>query len=214
MQVSSCISQVWNLTLTMLGTADSPSLHAKAAESHGLVQFVHYFFEQHMDSFTTNLKTDLARKGKFILEAARAAMKLDVVFSSESRKLPREEVQKALGFYSRFLSFYSKAGGPLVPKTHFMAHLIQRALFKGNPKKYSTYRDESFNGMIAKIARSCHRKTWSNVIHWKRQSLRTKNHSKIRKSKIFEKKNMLLPIAFHQVHFEKTLGYSWETEFT
>ncbi len=181
----------------MLGTADSPSLHAKAAESHGLVQFVHYFFEKHMDSFSTKLTVDLARKGKFILEAARAAMKLDTVFSSESRKLPREEVQKALGFYSRFLSFYSKAGGPLVPKTHFMVHLIQRSLFKGNPKKYSTYRDESFNGMIAKIARSCHRKTWSNVIHWKCQSLHNKNHSKVRKSKIFEKKHVNV-VAVHR----------------
>ena len=154
-----------------------------------------------MESFETKLKADLARKGKSILEAARAAMKLDVVFSSESRKLPRE-VQKALGFYSRFLSFYSKAGGPLVPKTHFMVHLIQRALFKGNPKKYNAYRDESFNGMIAKIARSCHRRTRSNVIHWKCQSLHTKNHSKIRKSKIFEKKHAVVHRASPSLFWE------------
>ena len=30
----------------------------------------------------------------------------------------------------------------------------------GNPRCYSTFLDEHFNGMVAKIARSCHRSRW------------------------------------------------------
>ena len=53
--------------------------------------------------------------------------------------------------------------------------MIQRALHRGNPRLYSTYRDESLNGIIAKIARSAHRRTWSNVIHFKRNIFHQKN---------------------------------------
>ena len=172
----------------MLGSSESPSLHAKAAESHGLALFVKHLFEAHLEDFKRNLPEAAARKAKFLLEASKAASKLDSVFACETRHLSRNQVQEALSAYSRFLSFYSKAEGPLVPKTHFMYHLIQRSLFKGNPRKYSTYRDESFNGQIAKIARSCHRRTWANIIHWKCQGLHDKNHQKVLKSDLFSKR--------------------------
>jgi hypothetical protein len=170
----------------MLGTYDNPSLHAKAAESHGLAKFVCHLLETHMDTFTSRMPENMARKGKYLFEAAKAANKLDTVFSAESRTFSRKQVQEALGTYLRFLRFYSKADGPITPKCHFMIHLIQRALFKGNPRKYSTYRDESFNGLIAKIARACHRRTWANVIHWKCQGLH-KKHRDLATAKMFQK---------------------------
>ncbi|CAK9016517.1 unnamed protein product [Durusdinium trenchii] len=180
-------SEVWNLTLTMLGSTDAPSLHAKAAESHGLALFVRQLLERRMGDFEQCLPRADARQGKFLLEASKAASELDVVFGVESRRLTRNQVHRALGCYSRFLSFYNKAGGPLVPKTHFMVHLIQRSLYKGNPRKYSTYRDESLNGQIAKIARSCHRRTWANIIHWKTQALHDKCHARLIASEKFQK---------------------------
>jgi len=36
----------------------------------------------------------------------------------------------------------------------------QRSRHQGNPRFYATFLDESLNGNIAKIARSCHRRTW------------------------------------------------------
>ena len=171
----------------MLRTTDSPSLHAKAAESHGLALFIRHLLAVHLPSFQQKLPADKARKGKYLLEAAKAAEQLDKPFSEKNRTFSRQQVQMALGAYSRFLAFFEKAGGSGTPKCHFMFHLIQRSLSKGNPSKYSTYRDESFNGLIAKIARSCHRRTWANVIHWKCQGLHQKNHDRVRKGKLFEK---------------------------
>ena len=171
----------------MLGTTDRPSLHAKAAESHGLALFIRHLLEVHLPSFQKKLPHDQARRGKYLLEAAKAAEHLDKPFSEKNRSFSRQQVQMALGAYSRFLAFFEKAGGSGTPKCHFMFHLIQRSLSKGNPSKYSTYRDESFNGLIAKIARSCHRRTWANVIHWKCQGLHQKNHDRVRKGKLFEK---------------------------
>ena len=172
-------TEVWNLTLTMIGSTDSPSLHTKAAESHGLLLFVRDLFLQYMEQFNATLSAGMARKGKLLCESAKAAVELEEVFATNTRAMPRQAAQRALLAYCRFLRFYHEAGGPLLPKHHWMFHLVQRALFKGNPRQYTTYRDESFNGEIAKIARSSHRRTWNNVIHWKCQGLHQKNHEAV-----------------------------------
>lgn len=170
----------------MLGTTDRPQLHAKAAESHGLLKFMACLLNSHLGRFRS-LGEESYRQAKFLKEAADAAVRFDEVFQTGHRRLDRSELQRAFNSYIRFLSFYKKAGGPLVPKCHFMIHLVQRARFKGNPKMYSTYRDESFNGLIAKIARSCHRRTWANAVHWKCHALHQKNHKKGISSNSFNK---------------------------
>lgn len=162
----------------MLGTEDRPALHAKAKESHGLLQFVQSLMTEHLDRFR-KLGDDQYRKAKFLKESSTAALALDQVFQSQQRTLTRSQLQKAFSSYVRCLAFYLKAGGHLVPKCHFMIHLIQRAQLKGNPRMYTTYRDESFNGLIAKIARSVHRRTWANSVHWKSHWLHQKNHQRV-----------------------------------
>lgn len=169
----------------MIGTEESPSLHAKAAESHGLLLFIRHLLSKHLEAFQ-HLPQATSRKAKFLLESSKAAVGLDEVFATESRTLSREQTQTAMGHYARFLSFYNKAGGPTTPKCHFMFHLLQRSIFKGNPRKYSTYKDESVNGQLAKIARSCHRRTWHNAIHWKAQCLHEENFKRVLKSQLFE----------------------------
>ena len=159
----------------MIGQSSSPSLSAKAAESHGLVSFVAHLLQKNLPAFQS-LSHEKARQGKVLLEAAKAALQVDSVFKAESRTLSREELQRAFWAYCRFLKFYGEAGGPVIPKCHFMMHLLQRAVYKGNPRLYSTYRDASFNGVIAKLARSCHRRTWQNAIHFKCRAVHHKKH--------------------------------------
>ena len=159
----------------MIGQSSNPSLSAKAAASHGLVSFIAYLLEKNLPAFQT-LSHERARKGKVLFEAAKAALQVDSVFKAVSRKLSRRELQLAFGAYCRFLKFYEEGGGPIIPKCHFMLHMIQRASHKGNPRLYSTYRDESFNGTIAKVARSCHRRTWQNAIHFKCRAIHKKKH--------------------------------------
>lgn len=176
---------MWNLTLNMIGASDSPSLHAKAAESKGLLLFTEHLFERHLNAFTQKLDPSLARRGKLIREAAVSAVCLENAFATEARVVTRAQAQAALDAYIRFVRFYVDAGGPLVPKHHWMLHLLQRVVPKGNPKKYSTYRDESFNGMLARIARLCHRRTWMNIVHWKCQCLHDTAHKQVCASELF-----------------------------
>ena len=163
-------SEVWNLTLNMIGTTASPHLSCKAGESHCLAQWVAHMFEANLADFQSLQPPD-ARQAERLHVAAKAALDLNTVFQTGERFLSREQAQKAFGLYCRFVSFYKRAGGPVTPKIHFMLHLLSRSVQKGNPKFYSTYKDESLNGVIAKIARSCHRRTWHNCVHWKAQLL-------------------------------------------
>ena len=172
-------TEVWNLTMTMIGSTDSPSLHAKAAESHGLLLFVQDLLARSIPKFQAQLKPDVARKGKLLCESTKAAVEMENLFATEARRMHRKAAERALLAYCRFLRFYHEAGGPLLPKHHWMFHLVQRTIFKGNPHKYTTYRDESLNGEVATIARSSHRRTWFNVVHWKCQGLHLKNHEMV-----------------------------------
>lgn len=169
----------------MIGASESPSLHAKAAESYGLLLFVRHVLDDHRKDFE-KLPADMRDKARRLSEASKAAVQFEDTFAKSARRISRQEAGQALGAYCRFLRFYSEAGGNLLPKCHLMLHLIQRTLLKGNPKRYSTYRDESFNGVIARIARSCHRRTWLNVIHWKCQSVHAKKHALVRQSGLFK----------------------------
>ena len=150
----------------MLGNTETFNLSCKAAESHGLLRFIHWFVGRHIDEFR-NLDNDTSRKADMLLAAAKSALDMDSVLGLSSRELDVASLQRLLNCYIRFLLFYGRAGGVLKPKFHLLFHLIQRSLYKGNPKAYSTYRDESLNGIFAKIARSAHRRTWANVIMWK-----------------------------------------------
>ena len=169
----------------MIATFENPSLHAKAAQSKGLLLWIEHLFEKHLPDFNRLRDATMARQGKQLYEAAVSAVRVETAFATSSRVLSRQEVQTSLNAYLRFLRFYSDAGGPLHPKHHFMLHLLQRSVYKGNPRMYTTYRDETFNGMLAKIARSCHRRTWMNIVHWKCQALHNKAHKAACASKLF-----------------------------
>ena len=98
------IAQVWNLTLRMLGTTDRPQLHAKAAESHGLLKFMACLLNSHLGRFQS-LGEESYRKAKFLKEAADAAVRFDEVFQTQHRRLNRSELQRAFNSYIRFLFF-------------------------------------------------------------------------------------------------------------
>ena len=147
--------KVWNLTISMLGSEETYNLSAKAAESKGLLKFIRWLLVRHGDDLI-NLGDDIC-KASHLSAATENALAMDDVLNSDSRTLSRNECQNLLNRYIRFLLHYLRAGGVLKPKCHLLFHMVQRALFKGNPRLYSTYRDESLNGVFAKIARSAHR---------------------------------------------------------
>ena len=158
----------------MLGNQDTYNLNAKAAESHGLLRFMERFLNKYSDDFA-KLAPDVARQMSLLQTATQAALSMDSVLGQESRIMERHTCQALFQTYARFLTLYLRAGGVWRPKCHLLLHMIQRSLCKGNPRLYSTYKDESLNGTVAKIARSARRRTWSNVIHWKCNGFHMKN---------------------------------------
>ena len=157
--------QVWNLTLTMLS---EKYLKAKAAETHGLLGFVVEMLRKHENSLTQadpngqpSLLFDL------LMRAGRAALDFDAELSCHGRAVDEAVCNKLFQHYDRFISLCARAQLPLLPKAHLMYHLLQRAVVRGNPRTYSTYIDESYNGAIAQVCRSCHRRGWALAVYRK-----------------------------------------------
>ena len=94
-------------------------------------------------------------------------MGFEGLLKTTPRSVPLETQQKSLIEYKRFNVLFARAGGELHPKNHLMLHCFQEVKHFGNPKWYHCYLDESFNGVIAKIARSCHRLSWATVVFHK-----------------------------------------------
>ena len=75
--------------------------------------------------------------------------------------------QELLDSYLHHVTLFSRCGGRLRPKHHMMFHLIEQCDKIGAPEVRATYRDESLNGVIARIAQSCHRNHFGEVAHAK-----------------------------------------------
>ena len=126
----------------MVGIQKRPEFKGKAAETKGLVLFCQELLQKHIDKFGPVDK----RKAMFLMKAGEANSEFDRLLNAGDTVLSRQEIQAIFFQYLRFASFMERAGVGAMPKTHWMLHLIQQAIFKGNPKDYTTYRDESLNG--------------------------------------------------------------------
>ena len=92
-----------------------------------------------------------------LLEAGRAAQRFNAVMNRAARVATVPELEAMMQHYLHVSILFQRAGGHLTPTFHLMLHCIQRSRCLGNPKHYMTYRDESLNGAIARVARSVHR---------------------------------------------------------
>jgi hypothetical protein len=155
---SSKASQVWNLTIKMLGKETNPVLRAKASETRHLLEFCVGLLERHQASMEPV-------RCQFLLAGGRAAMEVNRIMADCGRIMSRVDQQRLLDAYLKHCAMHIRAGGTLVPKHHLFIHCIQRITYLGNPRFYSCYIDESLNGVVVKIARSCHRLTFMHSVH-------------------------------------------------
>ncbi|CAE7238530.1 unnamed protein product [Symbiodinium sp. CCMP2592] len=157
--------KVWNLTLTMLA---EKALKCKAAETHGLLGFA----VETLEKYKTVLQNcEQSHMFDLLLRAGRAAEAFDRVMASHTRVFPTDACDSLHQSYHRFIVLCSRAGVPLLPKGHLMFHLVAQASVRGNPRCYSTYIDESYNGAIAKVCRSVHRRNWALAVYRKLEML-------------------------------------------
>ncbi len=159
-------TEIWNLTLNMLGSGEKPILKAKAAETKSMLPFLIHVLEtkdwsQEAPAVRSHLQA--------LLSAGRSAFRFDAILQETRsiRNLSPQQLQQLHNAYYGFVTKYVECHGHCVPKFHLMFHLVIRAAQTGNCKWYHTFYNESYNGFIARIAKSTHRRTMYDLCHWK-----------------------------------------------
>ena len=99
--------------------------------------------------------------------AANEAILFNGLIKSSTRTVSDQHVESMQKSYSRFFVLYERAGGNVTPNFHLMLHAISQATRYGAPKWFATYVDEAFNGVLASIAKTCHKLTWAETVFTK-----------------------------------------------
>jgi hypothetical protein len=96
--------------------------------------------------------------GAQLLEAScKAAASADKLLSTGEVVVSSEAKLAIMQHLLRQATLFERAGGTLLPEHHLLFHLVHELGWHGHPRAYSTYRDESLNGVIRTIARACYR---------------------------------------------------------
>ena len=148
----------------MLGKRARPFLTAKAAETHNLLEFAVYLLEIYKPRFRSE---DDIITAALLLSAGRAAMRFDDVMTANQMNMNADAQEELCNSFMHFSTCYMRAGGHSIPKFHLMIHLVQRVCVNGNPRFSTTYKDESLNGVLARIGATCHRRHWEFNVHRK-----------------------------------------------
>eukprot|EP00959_Pyramimonas_sp_CCMP1952_P099548 2081175-Pyramimonas_sp.AAC.1 len=86
------------------------------------------------------------------------------IMKAEPVRMSDEAAQGLIDTFHRHTSLMSRVRARFVPKHHLWAHLVQCAAANGNPRFYSTFLDETLNGVVATMAKAGHSKTWERSI--------------------------------------------------
>ena len=150
----------------MLGSSSRPTFTAKGAETHGLLLFVVVVLERYAQEFSAE-PAPAPLQARLFLAAGHAALDFDKVMNTGDRNFPPDV---RLIFFQRYMKFsclLDRAVLPVIPKVHLGFHMVHKAGERGHPRLQSTYKFESTNGVLARIARSCHRANWAMQMHSK-----------------------------------------------
>lgn len=153
----------------MIGKDFNPMLKLKAAETKSMVPFVYQLFQDHMHLVTDD---DMRLQCELLQAACKEAITFDTTLRENGRRLSVDVQDKLLCTYKRFNVLYDRAGGVQHPKSHLMLHLICSSSYNGNSRFYATYKDEEYNGIIAAIAKTCHKQVWYEAVFQKVSVLR------------------------------------------
>ena len=124
---------------------------AKAAETHGLLAFVCEILAKYKALLSTSGSEENQLFFELATHAGQSALAFDAVMARHGRYINAQIAGEMLMHYDRFIVLCSRAGFPLLPKAHLMYHCIQRSVLQGNPRTYSTYADESYNGAVSAL---------------------------------------------------------------
>ena len=148
--------ELGDLTLKMLGSRTHHALATKAAETGTLLEFCTSLVHKHVER--------LGAAGPALVRVGDALVRMKKIMRSSGVRMAPDHCQELIDCAKRALALREAARIPLKPKWHLMLHLLGQAFRKGNPKSYSTFVDESLNGVLAKLAAGCHSLTWHRSV--------------------------------------------------
>jgi len=161
-------SEIWNLTMHMLGSKADPTLGAKAAETRHLMDFVAELLRDYQEYMPQP-------DGELLKQACSEMVEFIRIMNTSPRNMDIPTRTRFMNCYLRFVTLFERAAGDLQlqPKHHLTYHACQRTRVLGNPKFSTTHLDEHTNGVCARIARSTHRMTFAKSVFKKLNLSRT-----------------------------------------
>ena len=143
------------------GKADDPSMSSKADETWHVLDFVVGLLEQHR----VGLPGVNAMAFYFLLSVGKSTQDINRISVDAGQTMTLADQELLMRSYTRHMTMFVRAGANSTLKHHLMSHLVQRINRLCNPESYWAYRDESLNGVVANLARSCHRITYIESVH-------------------------------------------------
>lgn len=140
-----------------------PKVKAKGMHTRGLFYFAMWVLERHCSNFRHG--RDLLASGNFVVTYFRVLRDCGSNVPDETRNFLLDCVRSSN-------ALFQSCGGRLRPKHHAWMELTRRCNTLGNPLHYSTYRDETFNCTMVRIAEKVHARRFAIAVMNKYRILR------------------------------------------
>ena len=146
----------WVTWHTLCGGHDN-SIKAKGMQSRTLFFFGTHLLNKKLDIFRGSTAFDQAHG---LLKCAQCLTHWFHILKQYNHKVPGEQCNALLRLCNKHIALWkvhSQKG--CKPKHHAWFEMTRRIPREGNPLRHSTYTDESFNSLVAILARSSHPRT-------------------------------------------------------
>lgn len=148
------------LAATMVGSAKSPKMSTKAAETCHCMPFFVELLEMH--------RARLGPKMKPFLLCGQGLVHISDIMKEGARCLKVAELQRFHDAMSSVARMWQVTGLRFKPKLHLLAEMVYESSWSGNPSYAWTFEDEGLNKILAHIGFAAHRKVWEYRVfaHW------------------------------------------------
>ena len=148
------LTRLHDLQPKMIGLLNDKKCKTKGAETYGLLLF---------------LVEELERYGGVasqpaLLGAGRAIVGLLTLWATSEWKMTAEQAQSSMDYFNTFKRFAADIEDFEIPKSHLFMHLVRDTLFMGNPRWWSTWKDESLNKTLKRCCRDISQATFDATV--------------------------------------------------
>ena len=124
------------------------------------------------------LQGDAHKSGTGLLKSGMCLKEWYGIIRRSEHVVPPEDCRRAVVLAKKHTTLWAAHSGQSAkPKHHALVDMSRAMARFGNPNKFSTYNDESFNSLIARLARSVHPAHFALSVlkkYWLRRSLKRK----------------------------------------